>query len=184
MTRICAEAFKGCLKLDSITIPEGVVEMESGIFRNCLRLKYIKLPQTLKHLAVEALLLTVSTYVASISPKCLFHWRRQPVPWMSLAWQYNCGQPEQNVWLRDGCNAIVETATDKIISGCGKTRIVGSIKEIGSSAFGNSMIKSITIPANITKIHNGAFWGCRFCTSISVIQRILCMTHETIVMPS
>lgn len=52
-----------------------------------------------------------------------------------------------------------------------KTRIVGSIKEIGSSAFGNSMIKSITIPANITKIHNGAFWGCRFCTSISVDPR-------------
>ena len=36
VTRICAEAFKGCLKLDSITIPEGVVEMESGIFYNCI----------------------------------------------------------------------------------------------------------------------------------------------------
>ena len=169
MTRICAEAFKGCLKLDSITIPEGVVEMESGIFRNCLRLKYIKLPQTLETLSgggtfadcINLRGIHIPQNVSFIEEGNQFHG-------CLLLDSITVDSRNKTYDSRDGCNAIVETATDKIISGCGKTRIVGSIKEIGSSAFGNSMIKSITIPANITKIHNGAFWGCRFCTSISV----------------
>ena len=172
VTRICAEAFKGCLKLESITIPEGVVEMESGIFRNCLRLKYIKLPQTLETLSgggtfadcINLRGIHIPQNVSFIEEGNQFHG-------CPLLDSITVDSRNKTYDSRDGCNAIVETATDKIISGCGKTRIVGSIKEIGSSAFGNSMIKSITIPANITKIHNGAFWGCRFCTSISVDPR-------------
>lgn len=59
---------------------------------------------------------------------------------------------------RDNCNAIIETATNRLILGCNNTVIPNSIKTIGIYAFeSNYNIASITIPNSVTAIEDRAF---------------------------
>ena len=59
---------------------------------------------------------------------------------------------------RDNCNAIIETASNKLIVGCGSTIIPNSIIEIDTDAFnGVGELTSITIPNSVVKIGKQAF---------------------------
>ena len=70
---------------------------------------------------------------------------------------------------RDNCNAIIETATNTLITGCQNTIIPNSVTEIGYSAFyGCSSLTEITIPNSVTSIGYSAFYGCSSLTSIVV----------------
>ncbi len=69
---------------------------------------------------------------------------------------------------RDNCNAIVETATNTLISGCMNTSIPNDIVVIGDCAFeGQLQLKSITIPNGVTTIGGRAFRGVSF-TSLEI----------------
>ena len=57
---------------------------------------------------------------------------------------------------RNGCNAVIKTATDTLVLGCKTTVIPTDISAIGEYAFVNGG-ESITIPANITYIGQNAF---------------------------
>ena len=70
---------------------------------------------------------------------------------------------------RDNSNAIIETSTNTLISGCKSTTIPSSVTEIGSSAFYNcSSLTSIEIPSGVTEIGYSAFEGCSSLTSIDI----------------
>lgn len=91
---------------------------------------------------------------------------------------------------RDNCNAIIETATNKLIAGIKTTIIPNSVTSIGDYAFTKCCdleeidipnfvtsigidafeecenLKTITIPSLVTKLGDGAF---AYCTSLSMI---------------
>lgn len=70
---------------------------------------------------------------------------------------------------RNNCNAIIETATDSLISGCMNTIIPEDVVFIGHYAFGgNHGLKSIVIPDAVHTIGQGAFTGCRNLRSITI----------------
>ncbi|MBQ2884262.1 MAG: leucine-rich repeat domain-containing protein [Alphaproteobacteria bacterium] len=70
---------------------------------------------------------------------------------------------------RDNCNAIIETATNTLITGCQNTIIPNSVTEIGYSAFyGCSSLTEITIPNSVTSIGYSAFYGCSSLTEITI----------------
>lgn len=59
---------------------------------------------------------------------------------------------------RDNCNAIIETASNKLISGCQNTIIPNSTAVIGYAAFHQQEnLKSIIIPFSVTQIELAAF---------------------------
>lgn len=41
------------------------------------------------------------------------------------------------VWFPNGCNAIIETATNTLIASCQNTVIPGTVTAIGANAFGD-----------------------------------------------
>ena len=70
---------------------------------------------------------------------------------------------------RDNCNAIIETATNKLIAGCRNTVIPNSVTSIGGSAFERCAgLTSIEIGNSITSIGTYAFYGCTGLTSITI----------------
>ena len=59
----------------------------------------------------------------------------------------------------ENCNAIIETATNILISGCKNTIIPNSVTSIGPGAFdGCSGLTSVIIGNSVTSIDNSAYW--------------------------
>jgi hypothetical protein len=58
---------------------------------------------------------------------------------------------------RDNCNAIIETATDRLILACSNTVIPNTVKMIDGYAFTGGLMKELHIPASVEYIHEYAF---------------------------
>ena len=65
----------------------------------------------------------------------------------------------------NNCNAIIETATNKLIVGCKNTVFPNNITEINNYAFYNCTgLTTLTIPASVTRIQSYAFSGTGLTT--------------------
>ena len=70
---------------------------------------------------------------------------------------------------REGCNAIIETASNKLLFGCMNTVIPNTVKTLGVRAFINCTgLTSITIPESVTAINDSVFWGCTGVTNATI----------------
>ena len=70
---------------------------------------------------------------------------------------------------RDNCNAIVETATNSLLSGCKNTTIPNSVTDISYYAFrGCTGLTAVEIPNSVTSIGQYAFDGCSGLTSVVI----------------
>ena len=70
--------------------------------------------------------------------------------------------PENSVYdSRNGCNAIIETSTNELLTGCKNTIIPNGVTAIGYCAFrGIVGLTSIVIPESVTVIGENAFAFC------------------------
>lgn len=109
---------------------------------------------------------------------------------------------------RDKCNAVIVTATNKLIIGSNKTVIPRTVKFIGESAFrgrakltslglhdaveeiqsfayaGCTALKSAFIPAGVRYVGRGVFMRCENLTYINVDEKTNDMTRASAVTPS
>ena len=75
---------------------------------------------------------------------------------------------------RKGCNAIIETATDKLLFACKNTVIPDGVKEIASDAFESCEdLTEIAIPKSITKIPAQTFSQCHNLRKVTLPDSIL-----------
>ena len=74
---------------------------------------------------------------------------------------------------RDNCNAIIETESNKLTTGCNNTIIPDGVTSIGMDAFYNcSGLTSITFPNNVEIIGEKAFGWCSGLTSIDIPKSV------------
>ena len=188
---ISESAFSECRSLSSITIPNNVTSIANRTFEFCSNLKSISLPEGVNSIGVEAFngcnsleSITIPKSLMSIG-KYAFNSCNSlssiviPKDVMEIQ-EYaftNCGNLK-NITVesdnrqydsRNNCNAIIETSTNKLITGCKNTIIPTSVTSIGDSAFeGCSELKSINIPKKITNIGGRIFGGCSGLERITV----------------
>jgi len=132
--------------LKEIDIPQGVESIGSGAFNGCANLKRVFISKTVKEIG--------NPYWKSNST----HWYTSFANTPSLSSiVVEDGNPVFD--SRNGCNAIIETATNELIQGCKSTVIPGDVEIIGAAAFvGQTEMTTITIPASVKQI-DGEAWG-------------------------
>ena len=126
-------------------IPEGVTEIEEFAFNEFTSLTSIEIPSSVKEIKKSAFRCCTSlTSIVVEEGNCVYD-------------------------SREGCNAIIETATGKLIKGCNSTIIPSSVTKIIVKAFyGCTSLTSIVIPEGVTEIGGGAFADCTSLTSVVI----------------
>ena len=149
VTSIGEYAFCGCDGFTSITIPNSVTSIGSCAFYSCRGLTNVTIPSSITSLGSS-----VFIYSYNIS---------------SIVVEANNTKYDS----RSNCNAIIESATNKLIVGCRSTVIPHSVTSIGECAFSNcTRLTSINIPDNVTSIGNNAFFGCDNLESVNIGYRV------------
>ena len=135
-TEIESYAFFDKGALTNIVIPDSVTEIGESAFKSC-GLTSVVIPDSVTKIGDDAFSdcrALTSIKVAEDNPK------------------YDS---------RGGCNAIIETESNKLLFGCQSTVIPDSVAEIGRCAFSNCCaLTSIEIPTSVTEIGEWAFESC------------------------
>ena len=75
---------------------------------------------------------------------------------------------------RENCNCIIETATNKLITGCKNSFMPEGIITIGYKAFRNCYeLVNINMPNSVTTIEESAFDGCTGLTEINISNSVI-----------
>ena len=185
-------AFNECVALASVTF-EGTSQLttiESNAFGKCTALKTITLPESLTTLGntVEVsgniwengAVFDGAGLTSLEIPKNLTtiyggaHLADCPLTSLTV----NAANTKFD--SREGCNAVVETATDKIVMGCWKTTVPDGIKAIGfESFFGESQEFSLNLPESVTAIESRAFHFATGLRTIRIPSGVTTIDEET-----
>ncbi|MBQ7740113.1 MAG: leucine-rich repeat domain-containing protein [Eubacterium sp.] len=140
--KIGAYAFYCCAGLDSLTIPEGVTSIGEHAFAGCVSLERIHIPAGVTDIGSGAFFLGEIPFSAA----------------KNNAVSFTVDSNNSVYDSRNDCNAIIETATNKLLFGCNTTVIPFTVESIGNSAFGACTgLKNITIPHSVKTIEAFAF---------------------------
>ena len=133
VTSIGTDAFVDCNGITELTIPSSVTKIGHGAFFGCTGLTSINIPAS------------VVSIINNPFQACV-----------NLA-QIIVESGNACYDSRDNCNAIIETSTNSLVSGCRNTIIPDNVASIGELAFYSQPITEITIPASVEYIGTYAF---------------------------
>ena len=134
----------GDIKFTSFIIPDHINSIGKGVFAGCSNLTSITIPSSVTSIGESAF-------------------------WGCTALNSIVVEKENPIYdSRDNCNAIIETKTNTLISGCKNTVIPNSVTSIGNHAFSALSLASIVIPNSVTTIGEFAFSYCDALTSITI----------------
>lgn len=130
------KAFEDC-DLLKIKFPSSLVKIGDDAFKSCAGLSQVFIPEN----------------TSQIASGCFSGCKRLSSIKVSKNNKYYDS--------RDNCNAIIETATNKLVQGCYNTWIPDNVTKIGTKAFeGCDCFSSMVIPNSVTEIEAHAFAQC------------------------
>ena len=165
MTIIPNYMFDSCFELNSVTMSNNLTYIGEGAFYYCPKIVGVKLPNELTFIGDDAF--RGNKYKNITIPKSVTHIGTRV--FAECAELENITVESGNKWYdsRENCNAIIETLTNKLISGCNSTIIPSNIAVIGESAFwGFDKLTEIIFSNSLTNIEDYAF---RWCDNIKHI---------------
>lgn len=134
MTSINSATFDGCSSLKSVILPEGLVSIGSSAFQSCASLTVIDIPKTVKNIEGSAFARTGLKSV--VIPE---------------------GITVLSSGTFDGCRALVNV------------QLPNTLTDIKGAAFRNCIfLKMIDIPSSVVFVDNGTFSGCTSLQSITL----------------
>ncbi|WP_214658725.1 leucine-rich repeat protein [Candidatus Formimonas warabiya] len=138
VTSVGDSAFSGCSKLTSVTLSQNLRNIEASAFYNCGSLTEVIIPDSVESIGSAAF--------------------------------SNCGSLVSVTLPK---NAAFTAIPEKLFSGDGKLKTTNMaslthLESIGSQAFFDSGIESMTIPNSVTSIGDRAFEACRALESVTL----------------
>lgn len=174
VTTIGNSVFAECTGLTNVTIPNSVTTIGSYAFSNCTGLTNVNIPNSITTISSlfygcsSLTSISIPSSVTSIADDS-FHYCGSLAEIRVMS-----GNPKYD--SRENCNAIIETASNKLIIGCNSTTIPSTVTSISGTAFyGCSGLTSITIPNSVIWISDednfgNPFYGCSGLTTIIVAE--------------
>ena len=135
------EAFQNNDGITSLTFEDGVESVGYNSFDQCPHIRSINIPASM-----------ISLYPGDDNPFSV----EDDLESIVVA----AGNPVYD--SRGNCNAIIETATSRMIAGCKATVMPASLKSIAYDTFQRAYgMTEVTIAEGVTWIENGAFENCQ-----------------------
>ena len=135
----------------------NVTSIESNAFSNCTEMTSLTIPNSITNIG-NRIVTGCSNLVSIVLEE---------------------GNPTYD--SRENCNAIIETASNRLTTGCKVSKIPNGITTIGIGAFQNcASLTSISIPNRVTTIGESAFQGCTGLTSIIIPDGVTSLGSDVI----
>lgn len=168
LTSIGEYAFESCAMMKSLTLPSSIISIGQGAFYGCRSLMSITLPETLTSIGSLAFFgcssLTSFNVPASVSSILA-----NPIENCPKIVSVTVDNANPYYDSREGCNAIIRTSSNTLISGCKTSVIPNTVTAISSSAFEECYgLTSIIIPSSVSTIGERSFYNCSALESITI----------------
>ena len=189
LTAIGNDAFAGCTSLNAITLPNTITSIDSYAFGSCSSLQSIVIPPSVTTIGdfafsesglTEADLPHSVTSIGTLAfggcnnlvsvyvPASVTNINGNAFTGAVLAnIDVDAGNPVYD--SRNGCNTIIHTASNTLITGCKNSIVLYGVTTIGLSAFENcTNLTDITLPATVGELGDYAFLNCTNLHTIEV----------------
>ncbi len=193
VTCIGGSAFRGNKSLTSLTVQEGLIDINSNAFYGCTQLTQVTLSDTVEHIGEFTFCLCALTEI--YIPASVTSIQRETFDYCNSITKIvvapenpkyhvagNCLiETETKMLLRGTVNSVIPT--DGSVTWFGNysfsgikdlTKIIipDCITVIGGQAFMGSGLTEIVIPDSVTLLANDAFWGCANLASVTLPNSI------------
>ena len=173
VTAIESSAFESCSSLEKINFSQGLKTIGASAFNRCKSLKEINLPDSVEKIGPSAFFdcdKVDSIYI----PKNLGTTNFSKVFGCPAATKLTVAEGNKYYDSRDNCNAVIETASNKIVMAINTTTIPEGVESIKKNAFKDlSELEEITIPASVTSIDDYAFSGCESLGKVNLSEGLI-----------
>ena len=168
MATIETKAFAECSGLSSLIIPNSVTFIGRSAFSNCTGLSSVTIGNNVTSIG-ESAFSGCSGLTSLTIPNSVTDIRNNAFSGCGGLEQISVEAGNKKYDSRDNCNAIIETESNTLITGCKSTVIPNSVTSIGESAFSGCVsLTSITIPNSVTRISSNVFTYCSGLKQIAV----------------
>lgn len=170
-------AFSGCTSLKNILLPDSLTVISVGLFSECDSLCNVLIPSHVMKIESYAFEGCISLS-SMLIPKNILSIEEDVFAGCTALSELEVEQGNAKYDSRNGCNAIVESATNTLIAGCRTTIIPDGILHIAGGAFKRcSDLECIALPQGLISVGHEAFAECKSLININIPESVQSMGY-------